>query len=210
MANGEQWNSGVGEPGLKFFHGWLPADEAERIFATANGDSFPWNLKPKLYGTKIPQHSYHYKRSKKKTSEGLDALEALCQRICSEFDCKLQSVYCNRFQDVNHKIDWHQDKYASHIFVLSLGGHRGLEFRTNDATKEITRYDPCAGDLYFMSLQHNKKFYHRVLSAEESGDTTSGSTRISFVFFVSAPFDKKEYRVGLGESIFGGINSWMS
>lgn len=130
----------------------------------------------------------------------------MCARLhCIRVRCAvslLQSVPRPRSHD------WHQDKYGSHIFVLSLGGSRGLEFRDNESGA-VTRYDPNQGDLYFMSLQHNQCYHHRVLSGVDSGDTT-GSTRISFVFFVSAPFNKEEYRVGVGAKLFGALNSMSS
>ena len=210
MKHLEQWEAAVGGDGLKFFNSWLTSEESSKILNAVDSDDFPWNLKPKLYGTKLPQHSYLYQRKKTKAaSKGLKELEELCQRISNEFECTVSDVYCNRFADPTHKIDWHQDQYASHIMVLSLGSGRGLEFRDNK-TKEITRYDPKAGDLYFMSLQHNKLYHHRVLSLEEDGIQSNDATRVSFVFFISAPFNKKEYKVGLGETLFGGLNALMS
>jgi len=213
-STSETWDNGTGPEGLKFFNAWLPQNEAETVFKSVNGKTFPWNEKPKLYGRKIPQHAYIYHRGKSWKSrlsmerDGREALEILCQRIAKDFGCSVNSVYCNRFQDPEHRIEWHQDQYASHIFVLSLGGHRGLEFRDKDGSN-IVRYDPVPGDLYFMSLQHNKEHYHRVLSAVESGDTTD-STRISFVFFVTAPFNKKEYKLSFSENMYGFLNSMLS
>ena len=57
MANEDLWEQGVGEPGLKFFHGFLEGADSLEIFDHVNNE-FPWNVKPKLYGTSIPQHSY--------------------------------------------------------------------------------------------------------------------------------------------------------
>jgi len=214
MTKTKVWDEGVGSEGLKFFSQWLPPEDADRVFQACNKEGgFPWNEKPQLYGEDIPQHAYLYQRSKAwnwslSMDKGKEALEILCQRIAKDFGCSVYSVYCNRFRDPDHKIAWHQDQFASHIVVLSLGGYRGLEFRVND-TREILRYDPMPGDLYFMSLQHNKKHFHRVLSAIESGDT-SGSTRISFVFFISAPFNKREYQVGWAETMLGSWNSMLA
>mmetsp|Transcript_27169 Transcript_27169/g.45321 ORF Transcript_27169/g.45321 Transcript_27169/m.45321 type:complete len:220 (-) Transcript_27169:1304-1963(-) len=205
-----QWNKGVGaSPGFKLWKEWLPPEEASSCFATVNDDdAFPWDIRPKLYGEVLQQHAYSYMPTRKNlqsSKEGLKVLEQLRTRIAEDFQCKVHAVFCNRFVDPDHSIDWHRDKYGVHIFVLSLGNSRSVEYR-HDKTKDVTRYEPCAGDLYFMSLQHNKQYNHRVLSA---GENRSG-TRISFVFMISAPFNMKKYKIGFGDKVFGTLNAMLA
>lgn len=218
------WDQGVGSTGLKFFHSWLTKAESHSLLENLNDNAtFPWNIKPRLYGTSLPQHAYMYNRPQKKSPvpSGLQALETLCHRVETDFACTVSGVYCNRFQDPHHHIQWHQDQYASHIFVLSLGAPRGIEFRpinqkkSNLQEEAVTRYDPKSGDLYFMSLQHNTVSHHRVLSQVESGfydenGDDVATTRISLVFFVSAPFDKPEYKIGWGSRLKGAMNGLLS
>mmetsp|Transcript_48433 Transcript_48433/g.117223 ORF Transcript_48433/g.117223 Transcript_48433/m.117223 type:complete len:213 (-) Transcript_48433:224-862(-) len=209
----------VGSEGLKFFDGYLSREESNQIFAAVNGPTFTWNEKPKLYGMKLPQHAYLYQRGKsRKTStklsmksDGREALELLCQRILNDFGCSVQSVYCNRFQDLDHRIEWHRDKFGSHILVLTLGnGRRDLEFKDNSGSN-LQRYHPKAGDLYFLSLQYNKEHCHRVLSTIESSDNSNNhGIRVSFVFFITAPFNIKEYKVSFMEQISGAINAMLT
>ena len=210
------WNKAAGPgSGLKFFPAYIDKlDERDNLFSIVNDDScFPWTLKPKLYGTSIPQHAYHFRRTKGeiKKFSGLNAVDDIARRIEHDFQCKVSSVYCNRLADRYHHLDWHQDQYASHIMVLTLGSPRGVEFRDNK-TNEVTRYTPESGDLYFMSLQHNKLYHHRVLSGVETGPVLSDpdATRISFVFFITSPFQRKEYKVSMGESLFGEVNALFS
>jgi hypothetical protein len=44
--------------GVHAFPGFIPADEAKTAFLTLSYDAnFPWDLKPKLYGEKLSQHT---------------------------------------------------------------------------------------------------------------------------------------------------------
>lgn len=204
------WDSARGDSGLRFWDSWL-ADEESKSFGDMLNDEaasdFPWDLKPKLYGTELPQHAYYYQRSgSEPVARGLTMLEDLCVRIEKGFECKVQGVYCNRFADPSHEIVWHKDEFGSHIFVLSVGAPRVLEFRV-DKTGEKTRYEPRSGDLYFMSLDHNKAHHHRVCAAEPNGDQ---GVRCSFVFFATAPFNKKEYRIGLLDRLRGWVEGRSS
>lgn len=201
------WKKGVGDsPGFKLWSGWLQPDEASTCFVTFNDDdAFPWDPNFKLHGEVLNQHAYSYMPSQKNvksTKEGLKLLEQLRSRIASDFQCEVHAVFCNRFTDPKHSIEWHRDKYGAHIFVLTLGESRGVEYR-HDKTNAITRYDPSAGDLYFMSLQHNKQYTHRVLPAAEG---TENDTRISLVFITSAPLNMKEYTVSISDQVFGMFN----
>mmetsp|Transcript_29903 Transcript_29903/g.41331 ORF Transcript_29903/g.41331 Transcript_29903/m.41331 type:complete len:216 (-) Transcript_29903:19-666(-) len=196
--------------GLHLFNQFLTPSEIEEAFPILNDDDkFPWNLKPTLFGSSLPQHSYHYSKSKsknKKSSEGIQYLTDLCERIEREFDGKVSDVYCNRFQDPKHHIVWHKDTYGAHIFVLTLGSVRRVEFRENK-TKEIESVSPNAGDLYFMPLSLNSTHMHRVCP----DDDPQGGTRLSFVFFFEPPsYATDEFKISTKDKIKGGWDSFFS
>lgn len=254
------WHAGKGDSGLRFWSDWLPPEEAAEVFAQVESTQlFPWDLRPTLYGERLPQHAFHYLRSDRRASEGslpgLRALEALCGRVERDLGCGVSDVYCNRFEDPNHRIEWHQvqycmnclnfclrdghvcllsevmltassvrraatctcsdashcspsqDQYGYHIAVLSLGAQRALEFK-NTKSKELRTYRPSSGELYFMSLTHNKTHKHRVCASD--GQPETRGTRVSFVFFVTPPFGLKEYKLSWGDRLKGGFNSWLS
>lgn len=110
------WHAGKGDSGLRFWSDWLPPEEAAEVFAQVESTQlFPWDLRPTLYGERLPQHAFHYLRSDRRASEGslpgLRALEALCGRVERDLGCGVSDVYCNRFEDPNHRIEWHQVLY---------------------------------------------------------------------------------------------------
>lgn len=191
--------------GLYVFEPYLSAEEAQDAYHLMNSDTnFPWDLKPKLYGEPLTQHAYEYKRYKKKNSaqlrqkySGLAQLELLCQKLEHDFDGTVVDVWCNRFQHVSHGIPWHHDTYGHHIFVLSLGASRQVEFR-NDKTREISTLEPCSGDLYFLPIRVNDSHLHRVCSGD--------GTRISLVFFFKPPAYAKEFKVTAWDKIKGKLS----
>jgi len=72
--------------------------------------------------------------------------------------------------------------YGRHIFVLSLGSSREIQFRQT-RTQQIETVGPKAGDLNFFPLHINSTHQHRVSPAEEE----NAGTRLSFVFFFKPP-----------------------
>lgn len=205
------------ECGLYMFEGFLPPVEAQDAFDVLGDDEkFPWNTKPLLYGELMTQHAYEHnryknKKSKKKkisNSEGLSKLEAICSQLEQEFDVKISDVFCNRFQDPKHRVDWHKDTYGRHICVLTLGSKRRIEFR-NNKTKQVEEMTPSTGDLYLMPLNLNNTHKHRVCSAEESTTLSeqnhSTGTRLSFVFFFEVPSYAKEFKISTKDKIDGFI-----
>lgn len=192
--------------GLFLFH-YLDVDEQRKAFADFNSAEFPWELNPKLYGQKLDQHAYYFDRNNKKklkNNAALTKLDGLCERIEKDFDVQIGGVYCNRFQEATHNLPWHKDTYGSHIFVLSLGSQRTVEWRENK-TKAIDSVAPAAGDMYFMPLALNKTHMHRVCAGQQ-GD----GTRISFVFFFKAPKYAKAYKIGFMDQLSGAFEGMMT
>ena len=195
--------------GVYLFREFLPAHRAANMFETFDNDElFPWDLKPKLYGQELQQHAYKYGRSvrEKRKFRGLAVLDQLCEEIEQRFDGKVTDVYCNRFKDPTHMIDWHTDTYGSHIFVLTLGSERTVEFREKGKDFVVEAVRPVVGDIYFMPLQINKTHLHRVCPADDNDGTAK--TRISFVFFFQPPKYATEFKIswkdhlrGFGESL---------
>jgi len=212
------------ECGIYVFEGFLSPDEAQVAFDDLGDDEkFPWDTKPILYGELMTQHAYEhnrYKKSKKKNrntisnSVGLTKLEEICFKLEREFDIKISDVFCNRFQDPKHRVDWHKDTYGRHICVLTLGSKRRIEFR-NNKTLVVEKMTPSAGDLYLMPLNLNDTHEHRVCSAEESSTSLENNleergTRLSFVFFFEAPFYAKKFKISIKEKIVGFIEGILS
>lgn len=205
---------------LYLFESYLSSEESAEAFRVlVDSDDFPWDVAPKLYGQQLDQHAYqHNQRSsasaKKKInqSSGLQKLEEIANRIEDEFDGKITDVFCNRFQDPNHNIDWHKDQYGRHIFVLSLGSRRTIQFR-NDQSKAVDAVTPREGDLYFMPLATNSTHMHKVCSAEETSrilGAENAGTRLSFVFFFESPKYAKEFKISMKSRFVGFIEDLLS
>ena len=191
--------------GLYLFH-YLEKSERERAFEIFNSDLFPWQKKPKLYGESLPQHAFYFQRGKKeiKNNDALALLDQMCKRIETDFDVEVYDVYCNRFEDPTHNLGWHKDTYGTHIFVLSLGSQRTVEWRENK-TGAIDSVRPKAGDMYLMPLGLNKTHEHQVCAGNEND-----GTRISFVFFFKAPKYAKEFKISMMDKIFGFTEDLLS
>jgi len=202
--------------GLYLFDDFLSREECRDYLTTLDSNEFPWNLKPRLYGKALPQHAYkHNDRRSKSTrkkisgSVGLKKLEELCVKIETEFDGNVTDVFCNRFEDPGHAIDWHRDTYGRHIFVLSLGSERTVEWR-DSKTREIEQITPSEGSVYFMPLGLNSTHKHRVCSAEETNSTNTDGTRISFVFFFEPPKYAKDFKIKSMDRFIGFVESVLS
>jgi len=186
------------------FKNFLSQEEAEDAFDVLIDDAkFPWDTKPELYGQPLNKYTSEHdlldfaKEQKKERGritdtsntniKGLLKLGELCAKIENQFDVRVSFVFCNRFQNVDHPVNWHKDAYEEHICVLTLGSKRRIEFR-NNRTQEIKTMTPNAGDLYVMPLKMNETHTHRVCSADETDAIgTNAGARLSFVFFFEAP-----------------------
>lgn len=196
--------------GLYMFKGFLSPKEAKVAFNILVDDvKFPWDTKPELNGEPLTQKSSKHellesaKEHKKKNGKikynnnlkGLLKLGELTARIENDFDVKVSYVFCNRFPNPDHILDWHKNTYGQHICVLTLGSKRRMEFR-NNKTKKIETMTPRTGDLYMMPLNMNDTHLHRVCSANQTDPKGSNSDiLLSFVFFFKAPKYAKEFKI---------------
>lgn len=184
--------------GLYFFD-YLGKSEQENAFETFDTDVFPWEEKPKLYIDSLSQHSYFFQRPKNRIRKNtsLSLLDDMCVRIEQDFDVKVSGVYCNRQEEPTHNLGWHKDTFGTHVFVLSLGSKRTVEWREN-ANGEIDSVVQTAGEMYFMPLDRNKTHRHRVCPGQP-GDGTA----ISFTFLVETPKYAKEFKISGMDKFFG-------
>jgi hypothetical protein len=197
--------------GIFLWHDFLPPDESGRAFQVLH-DGLPWDLTPKLFGERLTQHAYSYERTTskqgsndKKSYPSVAYLDQLCQAIEKRFDGEVTDVFCNRFQDPAHRIGWHSDTYGAHIFVLTLGSERNIQFRPkaklfqkkNSLPVETVR--PRAGDLYFMPLQLNNTHDHRVCSTDDQ----DAGPRLSFVFFFESPKYATDFKIRWRDQVRG-------
>lgn len=223
----------ITNPEVHLFQRYLSTETSSFFQSLNDSQNFPWDLSPVLFGEKLPQHSYLFDRdrlSKKKKTKliaehpSLQTLESICERIETDFDVTIQSVFCNRFQDAHHHIPWHTDTYGSHIFVLSLGASRLVQFRAlrktqDDTSSPVVSIHPQAGDLYFMPLWVNDTHEHRVCSLAEgnaespsqsdSMSETTTETRISLVFFCEPPKYARKYRISVWDKMRGLATSML-
>jgi len=199
--------------GIYLWRSFLDEKEVQDAFSLLNNDEhFPWDLNPVLFGEKMTQHAYTYKRSNKENKEhtGLAFLETLCEKLEERFDGTIYDVFCNRFQDPDHRIGWHSDTYGTHIFVLSLGSKRAIQFRQKrnwigQRNGSVETVEPNAGDVYFMPLQLNKTHQHRVCSATSDQE----GTRISLVFFVDVPKYATKFKISKLDRLRGAVEDLM-
>jgi len=149
------------------------------LFETLNKSIFPWKIQPKLNGDVLSQHAYLFRRLDEAVENNslLVGLDNICNRIGSNFGCKIESVYCNRVASPTHEIYWHRDSYHGETFVLSFGGTRTVEWRV-DKSGKIHFFRPSAGDLYLIPTEVNSTHHHRVCA----GGDDDNSIRISLAF----------------------------
>ena len=113
-------------------------------------------------------------------------------KLEKDYGCNVVSVWCNLFEDGDHHIDWHQDQYGCHTFVLSFGSPRKVLYRKKrgllSSEKILAEHTTTNGDMYYFSPVWDKKTEHCVPKMKESV-----GPRISLVFFVSRPFTSNKW-----------------
>jgi len=173
----EAWNAAVmTELGLfKHLPQWFGHD-SDFLYAQLNSEvpfkDHKWNG---LY--KLPQEAFHYTIEKRgldyeslqplakkpRKYQPINILEHLVQRIEQRYPVRVEEIFCNRFIESDHNIDWHSDQYGDHLFVASFGAPRTVEYRTLPDKGPAPGVTAQHGDLYYMHPKYDAVHQHRVL-----------------------------------------------
>lgn len=169
-------------PGVGLFAhlaGWIPATQANILTASVEDEV---NLRTTRWNGiwKLPQLAYHY-TSKDRAARPIASIEQVVQRIEASFPVTASEVWVNKFVDGRHHIDWHQDQYGEHIFVLSLGATRRVEYRDHRTREPVRTVLLAHGDMYIVHPQFDHRHDHRV-----PADPLIPDPRISLVIFASS------------------------
>ncbi len=165
-----------------FFDSWITKPESDILFQRCKTE-IPWAPKKWNVIYTLPQLAYHYDMSARKKAQK-PIIEELIGRVEREFKTTCSVVWCNLFEDGKHRIDWHQDQYGEHLFVMSFGSPRIVRFR-HKKTKEVKDYVCKHGDLYYFSPSWDKEHEHCVPE-----DKSINEPRISFAIFTQPPYSK--------------------
>eukprot|EP01065_Artemidia_motanka_P035060 TRINITY_DN429_c0_g1_i2.p1 TRINITY_DN429_c0_g1~~TRINITY_DN429_c0_g1_i2.p1 ORF type:complete len:213 (+),score=82.03 TRINITY_DN429_c0_g1_i2:52-639(+) len=174
-------NGGMEE--FEFRPGYISRDESsllmDRCLEEVPFGKMRWNM------FTLPQKAYLYAEDRKK--KPIAVLEQLIAKMQADYGCFVEAVWCNLFETGDHYIDWHQDQYGCHTFVLSFGHPRAIAYRKKKSMfgKEEHLFEKTAthGDIYYFSPVWDQKTEHSV--PKMAGVR---QPRISLVFFTSRPF----------------------
>ena len=167
-----------------FFDNWLDKSESDRCLERSLAE-IPWAPKKWNLLYTLPQLAFYYNEKERK-SRPIPVLEELVGKIDTQFQTTSSVVWCNLFRDGNHYIDWHQDQYGEHLFVLSFGATRSVIFR-HKKTKAVKEYSCMHGDLYYFCPEWDKTHEHCIPKDESVKDQ-----RVSFAIFTQPPFSARK------------------
>mmetsp|Transcript_31180 Transcript_31180/g.87421 ORF Transcript_31180/g.87421 Transcript_31180/m.87421 type:complete len:195 (+) Transcript_31180:108-692(+) len=162
---------------FKHIAGWMDEGVSrsyyDRMLADVPFAKKRWNV---LYV--LPQKAYNYELDARQ-SRPIPVLEEIIAKVGTEFpELEVTEVWCNLLCDPSHHLDWHQDQYGEHLFVLSFGAPRRIEYRDHKTKADAVAFEACSGDLYYMHPAFDKRHDHRVLKSD-AGD------RISLAMFAT-------------------------
>ena len=159
---------------------WIPKDVAdtykERVEAQVPFAKKRWNG---LF--LLPQKAYVYDSSVRKRKP-IPALEDILQKLEQEFGVKILYVWCNKFEKESHHIQWHQDQYGAHLFVLSFGETGKVVFRDLKSKAVVQDIEPEHGDLYYFAPTYDKVNEHCVPKLSNMSEP-----RMSFAILTTKP-----------------------
>ncbi len=162
-----------------FLDGWIARPEADTYLQRCLTE-IPWAPKKWNVFYTLPQLAFYYDITERE-KRPLAVLEELVSKVEEQFQTQASVVWCNLFRNGSHYMDWHQDQYGEHLFVLSFGGTRLVQFR-HKKTKQVQEYSCKHGDLYYFSPQWDKVYEHRIPK-----DESIKEQRISFAIFTQPP-----------------------
>lgn len=167
---------------FSFFTSWLPQGKSDEYMSRCLSE-IPWAPKKWNLIYTLPQLAHYYDMSNRK-KKPIAVLEEIIRLIERQYHTTVSVVWCNLFQGGNHYIDWHQDQYGEHLFVLSFGATRSVVFR-HKKTKESKEHSCKHGDLYYFAPSWDKTHEHCIPK-----DETVKDQRISFAIFCQPPFSE--------------------
>ena len=168
---------------FEFYDGWISKTESDQLYERCLAE-IPWAPKKWNVVYTLPQLAYYYDEKQRKKNPSA-IIESLIERVEEEFQTTCSVVWCNLFEDGQHYIDWHQDQYGEHLFVLSFGATRLVQFK-HKKSGEMKDYYCKHGDLYYFCPQWDKTHKHRVVK-----DDSVKERRVSFAIFTQPPFSGK-------------------
>mmetsp|Transcript_7613 Transcript_7613/g.11529 ORF Transcript_7613/g.11529 Transcript_7613/m.11529 type:complete len:189 (-) Transcript_7613:39-605(-) len=168
-----------------FFRKFFSKKEADDLFERCVKE-IPWAKKKWMdTGYILPQLAVHYDQKMRKENP-CSIVEELAERIGKTFGARSSDIWCNKFNDGKHHIEWHQDNYGEHCFIISFGSTRQLEIRPLSDKVSVISHDVQHGDVYYFSPSWDKNHEHRVPSND-----LSKHCRVSFVIFTNKPTNLK-------------------
>ena len=184
-VKGEEAKPNGGMDEFQFFPNYITDSIPAQSYFQRCHDEIPFDT-TKWNGFRLPQLAFLYDLYHDNHNK-IPVLDELINKLEREYGCKVVSVWCNLFADGKHHIDWHQDQYGCHTFVLSFGSPRKVVYRKKrgllSSEKILAERTTTNGDMYYFSPIWDKKTEHCVPKMKEAT-----SPRISLVFFVSRPF----------------------
>ena len=181
-------NGGMNE--FDFFSNYIPETQRNQTYFQRCKDEIPFDTM-RWNGFRLPQLAFLYDLSRD-TPNKIPILDELISKLEKDYGCNVVSVWCNLFEDGDHHIDWHQDQYGCHTFVLSFGSPRKVLYRKKrgllSSEKILAEHTTTNGDMYYFSPVWDKKTEHCVPKMKESVGPS-----ISLVFFVSRPFTSNKW-----------------
>ncbi|OHE79777.1 MAG: DNA methylase [Lysobacterales bacterium GWF1_69_6] len=163
-------------PGTRLIPGWLPADEADGLFAALMAQVAWETHRIRMFGRMVdsprlscwigdPGASYVYSRVRFEPRPWPAALAALRPRIDAAAGVAMNSVLANLYRDGRDAMGWHSDDEPELgprpvIVSLSLGGTRRFAFRhRHDPARKATVELPH-GSLLLMAGDPQAEWKH--------------------------------------------------
>lgn len=163
-------------PGTRLIPGWLPADEADGLFAALMAQVAWETHRIRMFGRMVdsprlscwigdPGASYVYSRVRFEPRPWPQALAALRPRIDAAAGVAMNSVLANLYRDGRDAMGWHSDDEPELgprpvIASLSLGGTRRFAFRHRQDPARKATIELPHGSLLLMAGDTQAEWKH--------------------------------------------------
>lgn len=156
----------------------LEKSEADDYFRILDA-TVPWT-KMKWGRSNLPRDIFRYDDFGSDKIAILEDLAIFCEAV---FQCRVKSMWCNRYSSGADYTPFHQDQYNAHVLTFSFGGDRRFICR-NIASQEKTEYLLGHGDVFYFSPSFDDTHEHSIAKTAKKVDA-----RISIVLFCSKPYE---------------------